>query len=199
MAACDTYLNKLNRAIEDSKVVEFGLIMGAPKFDNNSGHTTPLDSARNNISSGLASGNDIYSSILPRHPGRLPAETLFIPVDSSQPTPRDLEFEKLAYKSLSQIKDHYRIDVDELLTNKTYAEVLRDKHLLSNAQDKGVPSSQAGLPKKDREIPHITTLISIRETPEESLDQRYKEDEVAAEVGRIVDFYQKINKPLPAV
>lgn len=199
MAACDTYLKKLTRAIDDSKVIEFGLGMGAPTFDYNSENTSPMDSGRNNVMSGMASGNDIYSSILPRQPGRLPAETLFIPVDSQQPTPRDLEFEKLAYRSLSQIKNQYRPDVDDLLTHKNYAEVLREKHLLANTYSQSNSNQNpkpSGL-KKEKEIPHTTTLISIRETQEESLDQKFKEDEIVAEVGRIVDFYQKINKPLP--
>lgn len=195
LAHCDTYLKKLARAIEDGKDAEVGLRIISPYVDYNSETSSPMDSGRHGRHSGAVSGNDIYSSILPRIPGKLHSETLFIPVDSQEPTPRDVEFEKLAQKSLSEIKKHYTLEVDDLVTNKTYMEVLKDKQAQKNNPMAPLKSTTHNA---DKQIPHTTSLVSIRETNEESQDQKFKEDQVITEVGRIVDFYQQINTPKPS-
>lgn len=166
-ADCDTYLNRLNRLIEEN--LEYPMFFSKTNMSQ-------LQSSRHNLKESEKQKKDTFEDEIrsaPNQPGgRLKVDTEYIPLDPTRnKSGYDGVFDQVANQSLTQIQKDYNINLDGLLNNpRNYSEILQENH----------DSIKLGHMDSDPQY--------------HSASKKYKEDEVVQEVERLIGLYKKIEQ-----
>ena len=166
---CEIYWRKLNKHLEENAEMDKNMKQAFETLrDSDFDEAYEQEEQAANETSNVAVKHQVRQNDSKEEPRpnsvKLNAQSTFVPIGTSKPSASDLDFNRLANMSLAKIGQDFKPEIEAILTERNYKEILRDKY-------NGM-SYETYVP------------------PDFSMSKQFKEDEVISHVDQIIKLYK---------